>query len=91
MKVAVIISEGVKQVMLTPENENEKFALRMISPDDNIELAVKQGSLLAAYGDIPAGYNVNMCRGGYLRTWTDENSIMLVLTPKKPEAAEEKL
>lgn len=82
MKVSVIISEGVKQVMFTPENDNEKFALKMISPDDNIELAIKQGSFYAD-GLKPAGYSVNMCRGGYLRAWTNEDSVMLVLTPKK--------
>lgn len=82
MKVAVIISEGIKQVMFTPENEQEKLALKMISPNDSIELAVKSGSFYSDY-EKPAGYNVAMCQGGYLRAWTDESSIMLVLTPKK--------
>lgn len=82
MKVAIIISDGVKQVMFTPENDSEKQALKMITPDDNIKLAIRQGSFHTDYASKAAGYRVDMCQGGYLRTWTDENSIMLVLTPK---------
>jgi len=87
MKVAIIISDGVKQIMFTPENEQEKLALKLISPNDNIDLAVKQGSF---YTDYPkaAGYSVNMCQGGYLRAWTSEDSVMLVLTPKEKKKDE---
>lgn len=81
MKTAIIISDGVKQVMFTPENDSEKQALKMITPDDDIELAVKTGSFHASYK--PAGYHVGMCQGGFLRAWDDEDSVMLVLTPKK--------
>jgi hypothetical protein len=80
MKVAIIISEGVKQIMFTPENESETMALKMISPSDNIDLAVKQGSFHS--DDMAAGYQVSMCQGGYLRAWTHPDSVMLVLTPK---------
>lgn len=82
MKTAIIITEGIKQIMFTPENDSEKQALKLITPDDNIELAVKKGSFHYDY-DRPAGYSVDMCRGGYLRAWTSEDSVMLVLTPKK--------
>lgn len=81
MEVSIIISNGVKQVMFTPENDNEKQALKMITPDDNIELAIKEGSFYDK-GTQPAGYNVGMCQGGYLRAWQNQDSIMLVLTPK---------
>jgi hypothetical protein len=70
--------------MMTPENDQEKFALKMISPTENMELAVKPGTFHSANGsDVPAGYKTSLCQGGYLRTWTNEDSIMILLTPKK--------
>jgi len=82
MKVAIIFSEGVKQINFTPENDDEKQALRLITPNDNIELAVKSGS----FGEErhkPFTIDVNMCKGGFLRAFDSAESIMLVLTPKK--------
>jgi len=82
MKVAIIFSEGIKQINLTPENDDEKHALRLISPNDNIELAVKSGS----FGEEkykPFTVDVNRCQGGYLRAFESKESVMLVLTPKK--------
>jgi len=81
MKTTIIISDGVKQIMFTPENDSEKKALKLITPDDNIELAIKQGSFHHENTNA-AGYNVSMCEGGYLRAWDSTDSIMLVLTPK---------
>jgi hypothetical protein len=81
MKIAIIFSEGVKQINFTPENDDEKQALQLITPNDNIELAVHTGS----FGDArfrPFSVNINQCKGGYLRTYDDSQSIMLVLTPK---------
>lgn len=34
MKVAIIFSEGVKQINFTPENEDEKQALKLITPKE---------------------------------------------------------
>ena len=68
--------------MFTPENDSEKQALKMITPDDNIELAIKEGSF-HGHDISAASYHVGMCQGGYLRAWEDKDSIMLVLTPKK--------
>lgn len=84
MKVAIIFTDGAKQINFTPENESEKQALRMITPDDNIELAVKTGSFIDAHNKPrPYSVDINMCQGGYLRAFSSEESIMLVLTPKE--------
>lgn len=82
MKTTIIIHDDIRQIMFTPENDTEKQALKMISADDTIEIAVKQGSF---HSDMAqrAGYNTGMCQGGYLKTWTDENSVMLILSKKK--------
>lgn len=88
MKVAIIFSEGIKQINFTPENDDEKQALNLIYPNDNIELAVKTGS----FGEsnlIPSRHGIAMCGGGYLRKFPDSESIMLVLSPKKEEVKKE--
>jgi hypothetical protein len=81
MKVAIIFSEGTKQINFTAETEDEKQALRLITPNDDIQLAIKEGS----FGDKhnqPFTIDVNGCQGGYLRAFSAENSRMFVLTPK---------
>ena len=84
MKVAIIFSEGIKQINFTPENEDEKQALKLITPNDDIQLAVKNGS----FGEErykPFTIEVNQCKGGYLRAFESSGSIMLVLSPKKKQ------
>lgn len=80
MKVSIIFSEGTKQINFTPENEDEKLALKLITPDDDIQLAVKRG-YFAGDGNY-SSVELSMCRGGYLRAFESNESIMLVLTPK---------
>ena len=82
MKVAIIFSEGKKQINFTPENEDEKQALKLITPNDDISLAVKSGS----FGDerySPFSVSIQECNGGYLRAFDNSESIMLVLSPKE--------
>ncbi len=81
MRVAIIFSDGVKQINFTPENDQEKMALKLITPDDNINLAVKSGTFGENYLR-PFSMQVNRCQGGYLRAYQDDESIMLVLSPK---------
>lgn len=86
MKTSVIFSGGIKQVVLTPENDDEKFALKLITGDDNIEVLFKSGYHNMYIGTQPperCGKTVNMCQGGYLRMYDDRESLILVLTPKE--------
>ncbi len=84
MKTAILLAEGVKQIMFTPENDNEKQALKMISPSDEIHTVVKRGSFYS--GDEKVfGVNVYECQGGYYRAERNEDSVMFVITPKKVE------
>lgn len=80
MKTAILITDGVKQIMFTPENDAEKEALKYISPNDNIHCVIKSGT----FSDKPQifGANVYECRGGYYRAEESESSVMFVLTPK---------
>lgn len=84
MKTSIVFSEGTKQIIFTPENDDERQALKMITPDDNIELAIHSGT----FGDRqnkPFTATINKCRGGYLRLYSDQESVMLVLTPKEKD------
>lgn len=82
MKCAIVIADGVKQIMFTPETQNEKHALSMITTDDDISLDIKRGSFYDTMPNSAAGYCVAKSRGGYLRAYQSEESLMLVLTPK---------
>lgn len=80
MKISIVISDGVKQVMMTPESDHEKEALKWISPTDKMEIARHWGK----YDDKPShfAHNTSMCQGGYLRRFAEEDSLMFVITPK---------
>jgi hypothetical protein len=87
MKVAIIFAEGIKQINFTPENDDERQALKLITANDDISLAVHSGS----FGEErlkPFTVGINQCQGGYLRAFTGEQSIMLVLTPKKSQTTQ---
>jgi hypothetical protein len=84
MKTAIIFADGIKQIILTPENDDERMALKLITVNDDISLGVVTGS----FGDEslrPFSSNILECRGGYLRPFGEQNSIMLVLKPKDDE------
>ena len=82
MKTAIILADGIKQIMFTPENESEKMALKMITPEDNISLEIKSGTFYDSMPESAKGYAVQKSRGDYLRAYECEESLMLVLTPK---------
>jgi len=84
MKTAILIADGVKQIMFTPENDNEKQALKMISPEDEVHTVIKRGHF--SDRDDVFGANVYMCQGGYLRAEDNEESVMFVLIPKKEKS-----
>lgn len=82
MKCAIVLIDRVKQIMFAPENDNERQALIMITPNDDITLETKRGSFRDSEDDA-VGYNVTRCQGGYLRAFEQPDCLMLVLTPKK--------
>lgn len=81
MKTAILLADGVKQIMFTPETENEKEALKLITPNDDIHTVIKRGSFVSDHDKV-FGANVYECQGGYMRAEEDEESVMFVLTPK---------
>lgn len=83
MKTAILITNEVKQIMLTPENKAEREALSYISPSDDIHTVIKKGSFYD--GEEIFGVNIYECQGGYYRAEKKEDSVMFVLTPKKKD------
>lgn len=83
MKISLVISEGTKQIMMTPENEFEREALKYIKPTDRLQVVAKWGT----YDDKPShySYNTEKCQGGYLRRFATEDSLMFVIedSPKQ--------
>ena len=82
MKIAIVIADGYKQVMMSPENEHEREALKYINPEDELKTVARKGT----FDDKPShfGGEVIMCQGGYLRRFAHEESLMFVIKNKKP-------
>ncbi len=86
MKTTIILSEEGRQINFKPENEQEKLVLQMFTPNSNIKVLVKEGGF-GERGFKPFSIDVQKCKGGHLRCFDDENSIMLCVTesPVKEE------
>lgn len=82
MKISLVIADGYKQVMMTPESDHEREAMRHIEPSDTLQVVQKQG----AFDDKPThySYNVSLAQGGYLRRFAETDSIMFVISKKSP-------
>ena len=85
MKTAIIIADGIKQIMFTAENQSEKQVLAMITPQDDITVEAYTGTFYDSSPESAKGYVVAESKGGYLRGYEDKASLMLVLKPKKEE------
>jgi hypothetical protein len=83
MKISIVLAEGAKQIMMTPETEHEKMALKMISTDDVLRVVSKWGTFQSE--PVHAGYQVNMCQGGFLRMFEAKESLMFVIENKPKE------
>lgn len=80
MKISVLLHEDAKQIILTPENEHEKSALKMIAPGDKIEAQTKWGSIFDGGEEQIVGYSIKKCNGGYYRAYPDNNSLIFLVT-----------
>lgn len=87
MKISILFTDGAKQIIMTPENEYEKSALRMIGPDDTLGVVSRK---LGSFGNDydKAHYSIAGCRGGYYRPFEDKESLMFVIQDKVPTEEE---
>ena len=77
MKISIVIADGYKQIMMTPENDHEREALKYIEPDSTLHTVAKKGT----YDDKLQHYGMNteMCKGGMLRRFAVEESLMFII------------
>jgi hypothetical protein len=81
MQISIVIVEGAKQIMLTPETEHEKQALNFINPEDEISVVSKRGGFCDDFSH--ANLQVGMCQGDYLRAFNNADSLMFLIKDKK--------
>lgn len=81
MKISVVIAEGEKQIMMTPETAHEREALKQIAPTDKVTVACQWGT----YDDEPSHFSCNSskCRGGQFRRFAEKDSLMFILSPEE--------
>jgi hypothetical protein len=77
MKISIVIIEGAKQIMLTPETEHEKQALKFINPEDTLKVVSRWGSFTNEYEH--AKLKVDKCQGDYLMAFSDSDSLMFLI------------
>ena len=91
MKTSILFSNGIKQLMLTPETQYEKEALKHFTGNEDVNVVTEAAEFCV--GNISAHYSIIETRGNYLRPERDSDSIMFVLRPKQsvyPNPLEEK-
>jgi len=77
MKISIVLTDGAKQIMMTPETDHEKEALKMIAPDDVLKVVSRWGS----FGNERehTQYQISKCQGGYYRPFETRESLMFVI------------
>ena len=88
MKIAILLVDGAKQIMMTPENDHEKEALKMIGKDDNLQVVKKMWGNFGNDWD-KAHYEIAKCEGGFYRPFENKESLMFVIEAQAEKKAEE--
>ena len=79
MKISIVLAEGEKQIMMTPETDHERQALKFITPTDNIKIASQWGTYDSEAKHFD--YNTGKCEGGYFRRFAEKDSLMFIISP----------
>lgn len=72
MKIALVITDGLEQFVLTPETDVERKLVDVLTDRDAHDILIKSGSFYE-------------CQGGYMRHGTGTDSAFIVLRPKRVE------
>ena len=84
MKISIVITEGGKQIMLTPETDHEKQALKLIDTSDVLRVVSKMGTF-GQRESSHVSYQVAKCQGGYYHMFPEEDSLMFVIDDNEKE------
>jgi len=71
MKVTLLIQPDWKQLVFTPETVEEKQIFKMFPIDKSVPFLIKRGSFF------------EKCQGGWQREYSDDDSIMFIVTEEK--------
>ena len=82
MKISIVFTDGARQIMMTPENDHEEKALKMIHPLDELKVVSKMGSWDLGHSQH-VSYNIGKCKGGYYRPFPENDSLMFVIEDKQ--------
>jgi len=83
MKVSLLIIDGVKQIILTPESKHEKECLAYISPGSKLETVLKTGTFMGV--DELDRYSFSECQGGWYRRYGDSESVAFIIKDTSKE------
>lgn len=73
MRISVMISGDIKQIMLAPEDKTEEAIVNLFHSG---EISVSTNKV-----------NIEETRGGYLRQFERESAVVLTIKPKQEESA----
>ena len=73
MKISIVIVEGSKQIMLTPETDHEKQALKFVNPKDTLKVVSHWGQF------ADESLEILKCQGNYLRAFSLADSLMFLI------------
>jgi hypothetical protein len=81
MKASLVITNDVRQVILSPENETEKKILSAIKGTEKADVDIHVGSFWdgSMYGHSYKSSRLQACQGGWTREYSDADSVILVI------------
>lgn len=91
MKISIIITEGAKQIMMTPETRVEKEALKFIAPSDTLKVVNKNRFVWGHFSDENehVNYQISKSQGGYYRAFETRDSLMFIIEDEPEDVQEE--
>ena len=82
MKAALVITEDVRQIVLTPENEIETKILSVMKGTEKQQMDLFVGSFYDATNYQYAPYKSSVlqeCEGGWIREYSSKDSLIIVV------------
>lgn len=85
MKASLVITDDIKQVVLTPETKTDKTILEAIKGKD---ISIHVGSFWdgSMYGERYKSSTLQECQGGWVREFESKDSVILVIKDTKRES-----
>lgn len=71
MKIALVITDGIEQFVLTPETDTEKMLVNLLTTGQR-QVSIKRGGFYE-------------CRGGWYRQNANDDSAIICLRPKQKD------